>query len=33
LKSNYRVAELESQDLWGRIDAKITGLGGCTQIP
>jgi hypothetical protein len=33
LKSNYTVAELEGRDLWGRIDAKITSLGGCTLIP
>jgi hypothetical protein len=33
LKINYTVAELEGRDLWGRIDTKITSLGGCTKIP
>jgi hypothetical protein len=33
LKGNYTVAELEGQGLWGRIEAKITSLGGCAQIP
>ena len=33
LKTNYTVAELEGRDLWGKIDTKIAGFGGCTKIP
>jgi len=33
LSSTFTVAELEAQNLWGRLDAKIAGFGGCTQIP
>jgi hypothetical protein len=31
-KREYSVAELESMDLWGRIEAKIDDLGGCDHI-
>jgi hypothetical protein len=30
---NYTVAQLEAQNLWGRMDAKIAGFGGCGHIP
>jgi len=33
LNRAFTLAELEAQDLWGRIDAKIAGFGGCSQIP
>jgi len=29
----YSVADLESIDLWGRLDAKIASLGGCGALP
>lgn len=30
---NYTVSELEREDLWARMDAKIAGFGGCGHIP
>jgi hypothetical protein len=30
---NYTVAQLEAEDLWGRMDTKIAGLGGCGNVP
>ena len=33
LSSVYTVAELEADNLWGRMDAKIALLGGCDNIP
>jgi len=30
---NYTVAQLEAENLWSRMDAKIAGFGGCTHIP
>ncbi|MGA0559474.1 hypothetical protein ACO2Q8_22640 [Larkinella sp. VNQ87] len=30
---NYTVAQLENQNLWGRMDAKIALMGGCSHIP
>jgi hypothetical protein len=30
---DYTVAELEAQDLWGRMDAKIAAFGGCAAVP
>jgi hypothetical protein len=30
---NYTVAQLEAQNLWQRMDAKITGFGGCNNVP
>ena len=29
----YTVAQLEAQDLWGRMDAKLAALGGCAAVP
>lgn len=29
----YTAGELESQNLWARMDAKIAGFGGCSQVP
>jgi hypothetical protein len=31
--SYYSVAQLEAEDLWVRMDAKIEGFGGCDQVP
>lgn len=33
LQPNFTLADLEAQDLWTKLDAKIAGLGGCTMIP
>ena len=33
LSSNYTVAQLEAQNLWTRMDAKIAGFGGCAHVP
>jgi len=30
---NYTVAQLEAGNLWGRMDAKIAGFGGCAHVP
>jgi hypothetical protein len=30
---NYTVAQLEAENLWGRMDAKIAGFGGCAHVP
>ena len=30
---NYTVAQLEALNLWGRMDAKIAGFGGCAHVP
>lgn len=30
---NYTVVQLEAEDLWGRMDAKIAGFGGCAYVP
>ena len=30
---NYSVAQLEAANLWGRMDAKIAGFGGCAHVP
>ena len=32
-KRNYTLAELEAQNLWTRMDAKIAGFGGCAGVP
>jgi hypothetical protein len=32
-KNRYTVAELDAQNLWGRLDDKINSLGGCSQFP
>jgi hypothetical protein len=29
----YTVAELEAQNLWSRMDTKLTSLGGCSHVP
>ena len=31
-KNVYTVEQLEGQDLWGRMDAKIAGMGGCGNV-
>lgn len=33
LSLNYTVAQLEAQNLWTRMDAKIAGFGGCAHVP
>ncbi len=33
LSPNYTVAQLEAQNLWTRMDAKIAGFGGCAHVP
>ena len=33
LSLNYTVAQLEAENLWGRMDAKIAGFGGCAHVP
>ncbi|WP_128544812.1 hypothetical protein [Larkinella soli] len=33
LSKNYTVAQLEAQNFWGRMDAKIYLMGGCSAIP
>jgi hypothetical protein len=33
LSVNYTVAELEADNLWTRMDAKIAGFGGCSNVP
>ena len=33
LSLNYTVAQLEAENLWSRMDAKIAGFGGCTHVP
>lgn len=30
---NYTVAQLEAQNLWGKMDAKIASFGGCANVP
>jgi hypothetical protein len=30
---NYTVAQLEAENLWARMDAKIAGFGGCAHVP
>lgn len=30
---NYTVAQLEAENLWSRMDAKIAGFGGCAHVP
>lgn len=30
---NYSVAQLEAENLWGRMDAKIASFGGCAHVP
>jgi hypothetical protein len=30
---NYTVGQLEAENLWGRMDAKIAGFGGCAHVP
>ena len=30
---NYTVAQLDAENLWGRMDAKIVGFGGCAHLP
>lgn len=30
---NYTLAQLEADDLWTRMDAKIAGFGGCPHVP
>jgi hypothetical protein len=32
-KLNYTVAQLETENLWSRMDAKIAGFGGCAAVP
>jgi hypothetical protein len=32
LKGIYTVAELESMNLWNRIDAKLASMGGCSSL-
>jgi hypothetical protein len=29
----YTVAELEAQNLWSRMDTKLSSLGGCGHVP
>lgn len=33
LSLNYTVSQLEAGDLWGRMDTKIAGFGGCANVP
>jgi hypothetical protein len=33
LALTFSVADLEAQDLWTKLDAKIANLGGCTKVP
>jgi hypothetical protein len=33
LNNVYTVAELEAQNLWGKMDAKLSSLGGCGHVP
>jgi len=30
---HYSVSQLEAENLWGRMDAKIAGFGGCAHVP
>jgi hypothetical protein len=32
-EDHYSLMDLEAIDLWGRMDVKISGFGGCGQIP